>query len=65
MLVLQVREREQVFLDLEDGRRVVLTVLETRNGSVRLGFEADKSIRINRINRSAVAERANEPKGGA
>jgi len=42
MLVLSRRKGERVHI----GERIVLTVIESRNGQVRLGFEAPEEVAI-------------------
>ena len=42
MLVLSRKKGERIHI----GERVVLTVLESRNGRVRLGFEAPEEVAI-------------------
>ena len=47
MLVLGSSKGKSIFID---GRRIKLTILDVggRHGQVKLGFEADRSISINR-----------------
>ena len=47
MLVLSRKVGERVFVG-EGAGRTVVTLLEVDRGKVRLGFEADRSIEINR-----------------
>lgn len=47
MLVLGAWEDDVIYIDLEDGRRITIVVQRSR-GMVGLGFDAPKSIKINR-----------------
>jgi carbon storage regulator CsrA len=49
MLVLHRRPGEKVYLELPDGRRVTITVVEFHGRSaVKLGFDAPKDVAIYR-----------------
>jgi carbon storage regulator CsrA len=48
MLVLTRKVNERVAVDLPDGRRVWVQLLEIDRNKVRLAFVADKDVRINR-----------------
>lgn len=50
MLVLTRRVRECIILTAPDGTQTVLHVLGIAGGCVRLGFDAPKSVRIERDN---------------
>lgn len=47
MLVLS-RRRDESFVIIVDGRRVVVTVVEIRGDKVRIGIDADPDISVNR-----------------
>lgn len=48
MLVLSRKKSEAVVVTLEDGRQIVLKIVDIRGDKVRVGIEADRSIRVNR-----------------
>ncbi len=48
MLVLSRKTDQTAVARLPDGREIVVKVIEIRNGTVRLGFEADRDITIDR-----------------
>jgi carbon storage regulator CsrA len=49
MLVLSRCPRERIFLHLEDGREIILTVVDIHRGRhVRIGIDAPKTIVIRR-----------------
>ena len=48
MLVLRRQRGEEVWITLEDGRRIVVTVLECDRGAARLGFVAPASVKVHR-----------------
>lgn len=48
ILVLSRQRNESVVITAPRGKQIVVTVVEIRGDKVRLGFEADKSIEINR-----------------
>jgi len=48
MLVLRRGEGEATVIELEDGRRIGVAVVEVSGGHVRLGFDAPATIAINR-----------------
>lgn len=48
MLVLRRKLYERVIITLPDGRRITLAPVEIDRGYVRLGFEADKDIGVDR-----------------
>lgn len=48
MLVLTRRIRECVIMTTPDGTEMILQVLGVAGGQVRLGFEAPKTVRIER-----------------
>lgn len=47
-LVLARQERQSVIITTETGRRIVVAVSEIRGSKVRLSFDADRDIRIDR-----------------
>jgi carbon storage regulator CsrA len=49
MLVLSRKKNEQLILQLEDGREIIVTVTEIRSGRVRIGILAPRSILIRRL----------------
>src|SRR5262245_5424828 len=59
-LVLTRREMERIFLDLPDGRSIVITVIEIDRGKVRLGIDAPEEIVISR---EEVRRRPGQPGG--
>ncbi len=48
MLVLSRKTEGVVVCDLGSGREMLVKVIEVRNGTVRLGFEAPRDVGINR-----------------
>ena len=52
MLILRRNERERIVITLPDGEEITVTVVEIRVSgfarSVRLGFEAPPSVRVDR-----------------
>jgi sRNA-binding carbon storage regulator CsrA len=46
MLVLSRLRNQRIFIDLPDGRRIVVTPVEYRQGKFRIGFEAAQDIKI-------------------
>lgn len=65
MLVLSRRKPgETVVLRLEDGREIVVTLLENDRGKVRLGFTCDRSIQIYRGEALGEFGPASAPKEG-
>ena len=48
MLVLARHAGEGAVIELEDGRRIRVAVVEVSGGHVRLGFDAPATIAINR-----------------
>jgi carbon storage regulator len=47
-LILTRRPGEELWIDLEDGRRIVVAVDEVRGKAVRLGVEAPRTVGVNR-----------------
>ena len=50
MLVLERKDRESITLTLEDGREILVSVIQLTKHSVRIGIECDRSIMIQRTN---------------
>ena len=48
MLVLTRRSGEECYLDLPNGDRITVVLLDVDRGKVRLGFDAPESVRIHR-----------------
>lgn len=48
MLVLSRKTNEKLRITLEDGRQIVVVVVEVRGDKVRIGVEADRTIRVDR-----------------
>jgi carbon storage regulator CsrA len=51
MLVLSRKAKESIVVGVSDvvGRELRVTVLEIRNGSVKLGFEGDPAVPVHRL----------------
>jgi carbon storage regulator len=61
MLILTRKIDEKIVID-PDGSPVVVTVLDIRNGKVRLGVEADRAITIHRVEvQDAIERKRNDP----
>jgi len=48
MLVLSRKKNESVIITLPDGREIVVVVVEIDRGKIRLGFQADADVKIDR-----------------
>ena len=48
MLVLEREKDEAVIVTMPDGQRMTVMVVRAHGGSCRLGFDADKSVKIHR-----------------
>lgn len=48
MLILARHVHQRIIIALPDGRRIIVTLIETRGPSARLGFDADRDIIIHR-----------------
>lgn len=48
MLVLERKDRESITITLEDGREILVSVIQLTKHSVRIGIECDRSIMIQR-----------------
>ena len=59
MLVLSRKKNESVVITMPDGQQVMVVTVEIRGDKVRLGFDADPSIKIHRFE----VQRAIESKG--
>lgn len=46
MLILKRKVGERIIITTQAGERIVITVVEGRYGAARIGFEADKQIKI-------------------
>lgn len=46
MLILSRFTNDQVFLTLPNGEVITVTIVEVRNGKVRVGFEAPQDVEI-------------------
>lgn len=68
MLTLKIRlnhdRPERIFLTLEDGREIAVSLLDATRGSASLGIDAPKSIRIDREKVKVRRDLANMRKGG-
>jgi carbon storage regulator CsrA len=48
MLVLTRKTGEEIRIDLGNGRELVVTLIEAKNGKARLGFSAPREVQISR-----------------
>lgn len=48
MLVYTLKEQERVLVCTPEGREIVLTLVRTSDGRAKIGFDADRSIAIDR-----------------
>lgn len=48
MFVLSRKPNEKLRITLEDGRQIVVVVVEVRGDKVRIGIDAAKTIRVDR-----------------
>lgn len=46
MLVLTRKKDEKVFITLDDGREIVVSIIKILGGVVRLSFECEREIKI-------------------
>ncbi len=69
MLILTVKDRGEVIITLEDGRRLTVVLVETEKGKARLGFDGPRSITVNRASVQAEIDagrsRDKKPTGSA
>lgn len=63
MLVLS-RRRDESFVIIVDGRRVVVTVVEIRGDKVRLGITAPKEVPVHRREVAEAIRKGEPPRGG-
>jgi carbon storage regulator CsrA len=49
MLILSRKNKEAVVIGSSEDRLIKVTVVEIKNGRVRLGFEADDAVPVNRL----------------